>query len=390
MIENIVFKSDDNYISSIYEDCMLQYDLYLAESSAFNTLNAIDTDYIQESGDIEIINESIKETLTLWIGKFTEAVQRALNKFVAVIEGQQDLAYLKSIEGRVKVLNQDPGFTVTNIRNYDSMKIQEFRVVPFMDVYNANKDSLQSKDQFLIQNYRNYGFTEGNTNIQDVMQASFVKVEPKPVDITIENIRGYYDWCRNGYTQDLKPIQDQMNTYNNSIKSISNLVANLPDDYKSPEANNNPDVTPKNNSQPLLAPPTESFMLASKLFLTEDVAGQPGQVTTAVGSVGGTTPGQKAESNPGKMTFDNKVNYVAQAAGGNQEAVNAVKTYLTCTTTILSSMMKIVKNRKADYLRVLKHLFPVNREMRAVAASPVNVNRINQVDTSRLSAAEEQ
>ena len=386
MIDNLVFLKEDNYTNSQYDTLMLEYDLYLAEKEAFNTLNKLDKQYIQESQciDTEILNESIKETLTLWIGRFTEAIQRALNKFTGAIEGAKDLAYLKSIEGKVRELNTDPGFTVSNIRNYNSEAIRNFKVVPFMDVYNTNKDSLQSNDQFLVANYSNYGFANGQTNIKEVLETALIDVVTEPVDVTAELIRGYYNWCRNDYTQDLKPIQDQMNTYNNSIKSISNLVAQLPDDYKdSNQTTGNPNVTQGSNQEnPNLRTTSASFIFTRGIVVTED------ETTAGGGTTIGNGGPKKDSSNPGKMTFDNKVNYVAKNGGGNQEAVNAIRTYLGCTTKILSTMMIIVKNRKADYMRVLKHLFPVNREMRDMAQSTTNINRVNrgtpQVNTSNL------
>ena len=373
MIQNIEFNKDDNYDNSLYESYMLEYDLYLLESDAFNTLNRIDKQFIQESqySDTEILNESIKETLTVWIGRFTEALQKALQKFVGIIQGAQDLAYLKSIESRVKALNTDPGFTISNIREYKGNIIREFKAVPFMQVYDTNKDSLQNQEQFLIQNYGNYGFTNGQTNIKEVLESSIVDIQKDPIDCTIDMIKEYYNWCRYEYIDDLNNIEAEMRRYNDSIKSISNLVANLPDDYKSTEQTaGNPDVTQQNANN------TQTVQLASFTFsrgavLTEaPVPGTPNN---------GVPHNQKDPSNPAKMTFDNKVDYVAKAGGGNQEAVNAIKTYLSCTTRILSSLMIIVKNRKADYLRVLKHLFPVNREMRTQAASTVNINRTNTV-----------
>ena len=67
-------------------------------------------------------------------------------------------------------------------------------------------------------------------------------------------------------------------------------------------------------------------------------------------------------------------------------AVNAIKTYLSTTTRILATLFIIIKNRKADYMRVLKHLFPMNREQQQIAQSTVNINQTQtQVDTSNLS-----
>lgn len=388
MIENIEFSRSDNYNNSLYEEYILEYDLYLAETDTFNTLNRIDNEIIQESqyNDTEILNESIKETLTVWIGRFTEALQKALTKFMAVIEGQQDLAYLKSIDSRVRTLATDPGFTVSNLREYKSDSIRNFKVIPFMDVYNANKDSLQSQEQFLAQNYSSYGFTTGNSNIKEVLETAIVDVTPQPQDCTVEMIKTYYNWCRNEYLEDIKPIQDQMRYYNDSIKSISTLVSQLPDDYKNgAETNGNPDVTPTPAQQGNVNQNVSSaYIFSAGAVLTEadpNAGGIPNN---------GTPNNQKGSSNPGKMTFDNKVDYVAKVGGGNQEAVNAIKTYLSCTTRLLSSMMMIVKNRKADYMRVLKHLFPVNREMRDVAQSTVNINRANQVPQINIPQSQNQ
>ena len=204
MIENIIFTSTDNTLDSLYENCRFEYELFLIESRAFSTFGKIDNELIQESySDTEIIQESIKETLTLWIARFTEGIQKALDRFVQVIEGQQDLAYLKSIEPNVKALNKDPGFSVNNIRNYSNEAFNNFNVVPFNQVYTSKKDSLQNQEQFLIQNYNTYGFANGKTDIKEVLEDYFVDVVTDQVNVTPELIRGYYNWCRQDYINDV-------------------------------------------------------------------------------------------------------------------------------------------------------------------------------------------
>ena len=113
----------------------------------------------------------------------------------------------------------------------------------------------------------------------------------------------------------------------------------------------------------------------------------PGDPIDTTPAISGTQSAVKKPSNPAKMTFDDRTDYVAKASGNdsNQETVNAIRTYLSVTTRILSTMFIIVKNRKADYMRVLKHLFPMNRQQKETAQSTVNVNRVTgQVDTSRM------
>ena len=91
------------------------------------------------------------------------------------------------------------------------------------------------------------------------------------------------------------------------------------------------------------------------------------------------------------MTFDDKVEYVGKANGTNQDTVNIIRTYLSCTSRILSTLFVIIKNRKADYMRVLKHLFPVNREMKNTASATTtitnNQTNNNQVDISKIPTA---
>ena len=231
MIDNIIFTSTDNHIDNIYENYKFEYELFLIEYNTFNTFGKIDNQIIQESyDDPEIIQESIKETLTVWIARFTEAVQKALDRFIQIIEGVQDLTYLKSIEGKVKALDKDPGFSVNNIRNYDDDALANFNVVEFNKVYQSDKDSLQSQDAFLIKNYSNLGFAEGKTDIKEVIENHMVHVVTDNVNVTPGLIKGYYDWCRNNYKNDLGKIRNLMNTYNESTKAISTIINNLPSD----------------------------------------------------------------------------------------------------------------------------------------------------------------
>ena len=318
MTNDLNFSQDDHYYTSLFESISLEYDIFLSESSAFKTISMLDLEFVHESScyDIEILNESIKETLTLWITRFTEAIQKALTKFVQIIDGARDAAYLKSIEGSLKNLKQDPGFNINHIREYKDDFFTSFKVKDFMTIYNSNKDSMQSQDQFLIQNYGDY-FSDGKTNIKDQLEQKIVQVVTEPVACTKERLETYYNWCRNDYKKDLDTIQSQMNTYNTSIKSISNLVATLPDDYKdSSQTQGNPNVT------------TASYIFNPGMIISEAEEGN-----------------NNDNDNDGKMTFTNTQNYAVQKGGGNQEAVNAVRNYLTCTSKILSSLMIIIKNR---------------------------------------------
>ena len=250
MIDNIIFTSTDNSINNIFENYKFEYELFLIESNTFNTFGKIDNQIIQESyDDLEILQESIKETLTVWIARFTEAVQKALDRFIQIIEGVQDLAYLRSIEGKVKALDQDPGFSVNNIRNYKDDVINNFNVVEFNKVYETDKESLQSQDAFLIKNYSNLGFAEGKTDIKEVIENYMVNIVDT-VNVTPGLIKGYYNWCRNDYKNDLGKIRTLMNTYNESTKAISTIINNLPNDYKDKEQTEGNDlVTPKTNPE---------------------------------------------------------------------------------------------------------------------------------------------
>ena len=348
MIDNITFTSNDN--SSLFEDYMLQYDLFLAESNTFRTLTKIDNCSLQESyiNEQEILNESIKETLTLWITRFTEAIQRTVNRFMNAIEGAKDAAYLKSIETRVNELNTDPGFSVNNIRNYKDDIIRNFKVVDFQQVYNTNKDSLQNAEKFLVTNYSDFGFSAGNTDIKKVMEEHIVEVlENAP--ISVDNIKAFYAWCKNDYINDINPINQQLNQYNTSVKSISNLINSLPDDFRNPVASTNGESNVN-----------ASYIFTGNYSVFSEADGTDNSQQTITNTSSATNDSEKA----GKMTFDDKVDKVAKVGGENQEVVTAVKTYLTCTTNLLSSVFQIVKNRKADYMRILKHLFPAGKDIR--------------------------
>ncbi len=374
MIENITFTSGDNYNDSLFETVSLEYELFLIESEAFSTFGKINNQCIRESygADLEILQESIKETLTLWLTRFTEALQQALDKFIGIIEGQMDLAYLKSIETKVKELKGDPGFSVNNIRNYKDDVIKGFDIVEFNTIFNTKKDSLENQDKFLIANYSNYGFAEGQTDIKDVLETAIVDVVKDSVNVTPELIRGYYNWCRNNYIEDVKAVQANMNTYNTSVKSIQNIINQLPNDYKDKnQTESNPNVTQNNTQQQK----TESF----RFNLHED--------DTTATTTGNNTTQPQGSQNPAKMEFNDKVDYVGKAGGTNQDTVNMIKVYLTCTTKILSTLFVIIKNRKADYMRVLKHLFPVNREMRNTAATTTNINQNTNNGTPQINTS---
>lgn len=381
MIEDLTLNSNDNYMESLFETIQLEYELFLIESRAFNTLGKINETTIQESyyADVMILQESIKETLTIWLTRFGEALKKALDKFVATIQGAQDLAYLKSIEDSVKKLNQNPGFNVNNLRTYEDGAIQKINIIPFKKVFDENKAALESQEKFLTSYYSEY-FTNGNTDIKAGLESHIVKTQSRAVEITIERIQFYYDWCRNTYVKDLDVVKKQMDQYNTSTKSIQDIINTLPEDYRDKnQTQNNPNVTPTN---------TQQQQQKQESYIIEDEGGSAVNGSVVNGPTNAATPGQQNQSqNLGKMTFDDKVNYVGQASGTNQDTVNYIKNYLTCTTKILSTLFIIIKNRKADYMRILKHLFPMNREQKnmSVATATVTQRKNNgQVDASNI------
>lgn len=372
MINNLTFERADNYTESLFEVCQFEYELFLIESKAFSTFGKINEVSIQESytADIVMLQESIKETLTIWVSRFTEALQKALDKFVAMIEGAQDLAYLRSIQDSVNKLNQDPGFNVNNLRIYEDNVIQGFNIVDFKTVFenSAKKASLESQEKFLIENYPNF-FSEGKTDIKAGLESAIVKIEEQ-VNINVERIQFYYKWCRETYKKDIDHMQGLMNVYNTSTKSIQNIISQLPEDYRDKnQTANNPNVTQPNNSNQQSGT-TESY------YFHEEEGGSAVNGSPVNNTGNPAQAGQKTE-NPNKMTFDDKVNYVGKASGTNQDTVNYIRNYLTCTTKILSTLFIIIKNRKADYLRVLKHLFPMNREQKQTAASTAQIQQTN-------------
>lgn len=382
MIENLTLNSNDNYVESLYETCQLEYELFLIESKAFNTLGKINETSIQESynADIMILQESIKETLTIWLTRFGEALKKALDKFIATIQGAQDLAYLKSIEDSVKKLNQNPGFNVNNLRQYNEKTLQGVEIIPFRKVFDENKAALESQEKFLTTYYSQF-FPNGGTDIRAGIEGALVKTLDQPIEINIERIKFYYNWCRNTYIQDIDAIKKQMDMYNTSTKSIQDIINQLPEDYRDKnQTQNNPNVTPTNAQQ------QEQQKNESYIYEAEGDSAVTGNKVN--GPTNAATPGQDKSQNLGKMTFDDKVDYVGKASGTNQDTVNYIKNYLTCTTKILSALFIIVKNRKADYMRVLKHLFPMNREQKNTAVSTANItktnNNVGQVDTSNM------
>lgn len=382
MIDSLQLFNDDN--NSLLEAYQLEYELFLIESDTFTTFAKINTKVIQEAydNDLEIIEESMKETLTLYISRFVEAMQKGLDKFISAIEGARDTTYLKSIENSVKEFNKDPGFAVNNIREYKSDELRNFKIKPFSEVFQNNKDSLQNQEQFLIQNYPNY-FSQGNTDIRKQIESKFVIVSDQQVNVNLQMIQDMYNWCRTNYTEDLNMVKGLMNEYNDSVKSITNVINQLPDDYRqNTQTQNNNLVTPSNTQQQQALHNSFDFTLVEAD--TNNQQGTTPNSTPAVSNTNGTVK----TNNPTKMTFDDKVNYVGQANGSNQETVNAVRNYLSCTTRIVSTMFIIVKNKKADYLRILKHLFPMNREQEGLSQATVNVIQPNagvaQVNTTNL------
>ena len=307
------------------ETYTLKYDIFLAESELFEEL----TSYKQlltesDTAGLYILAEGVKETILNYIGKIIRGVQKVWDAIKERFSNMElpDNIYLKSIEKKIAEADFEPKFTIKNSKKYDDQKFAMVTVVPFD--YQQMKPSLNSVENFIRTNYSNivsgYQPQEGGFNVKEAIQQFIVSSEgdKRP---TTDEMKEYYKWCTNNYKNSTQSVE-------RDLKLINAITANVENYVKSTIA---------------------SEAVSMLYYLTE---------------ADDDNDKMKVEDDPDKEKQDTE----------KSQFLKDLQVYMSFITQILTAKLEILRNRKKDYVTILKHYIPMVKKPKEEEQGEIEVN----------------
>ena len=289
----------------LQEEYELEYDLFLAEQDLYNSMIVSGCGIQNESVGLVSITEGVKETILSYIGKVTASLQKAWNSFKSIFEKEGDKNYLSGLQKKIEE-GPEPKFTITNFPTYDIEKLKAIKVIPFD--YETMKEDLDSKSEFLQKNYGQiYRDTEKSfsQNIED-----YVTTYEDSHEVTKDDLINMLRFSRD-YKKETETLQDNLNVINTANNSIENIAKSLPTETATSEA-----------------------VILFESYLTE-------------------------EENR-KMEFKDDPD--REKVGSSGSFVKRVSTYVSVSTDIVSTKMKIIRRKYALSMRTLKHYMKPPKE----------------------------
>lgn len=289
----------------LQEEYELEYDLFLAEQDLYNSMIVSGCGIQNESVGLVSITEGVKETILSYIGKVTASLQKAWNSFKSIFEKEGDKNYLSGLQKKIKE-GPEPKFTITNFPTYDIEKLKAIKIIPFD--YETMKEDLDNKSEFLQKNYGQiYRDTEKSfsQNIED-----YVTTYEDFHEVTKDDLINMLRFSRD-YKKETETLQDNLNVINTANNSIENIAKSLPTETATSEA-----------------------VILFESYLTE-------------------------EENR-KMEFKDDPD--REKVGSSGSFVKRVSTYVSVSTDIISTKMKIIRRKYALSMRTLKHYMKPPKE----------------------------
>lgn len=310
-------------MSSI-ENYQIEYDLFVAESELFNSIISIGSLALNESVGLIYIEEGVKETITNYISKITEAIQKAWERFKELVTRKADQIYLKSIEKKME--NPDPHFTITNYPEYDIGFIESIEIVQFE--YESMKQYLDNPSDYCKQYYSNI-MKDPTLRIKENIEKTVLKSKHDK-KCTADLLKGMYKFVKDVFPKKIADIENDLKKFNASNKNIQSMI-----------------------SQVTSAETTQEAVI---LYLSEADEQDKDEKT-------------EFKDDPEAKKNDNK------------SITKHVTTYLKVSTDIITAKMYVYKEVYNFYMKTIKHyVAPDKKKDKEEKSETNNTNNKTQVD----------
>ena len=307
----------------------------IEETAFFNTLysaykeaceNNAELNSLTESVGLMALDEASNANIMKYINKVTTGIAKAWNTFKAKMEDLRKKAvgkFTNKFKQNAENLPDDLQFEVQNMPELDESKFNLLKVIPFN--YEEMKDNLKSSDTFIAKYYPGLNKNEGES-LKESMERFLTKSK--------SNIKVTKDYILNtvipilekGNTVAEQSVETDVNTTNASTKAIS-LLSN----------NNNVSKISTTTSTTTTTNNTNGGGNATNVNAS-------GDINAIIGEADG--EGVKIVDDPNRT-----------AAVDNRSILKDISVYLSVSSTVLSTKMKLIRQKELTAFRILAHAF---------------------------------
>lgn len=306
------------------EESVLFYNLYFAYLEAY--YNTEQLDMISESVGLIALTEAANTNIMKYINKVTTGISTAWNSFKEKMEDIRKKAVSKftnKFKQKAEELPDDLQFEVQNMPELEDSKFNLLKVIPFN--YEDMKDHLKSADAFVTKYYPGLNKNEGES-LKDSMERYLTK--------GTTTVRITKDYILNSVIPILEKensvveqsVETDINVTNVSTKAIS-LISN------------------KNNINKV-STTTTTTTTANNATNVNNIAPQNGSAD--VYAILG-----EADKEGVKIVDDEN----RTAAVDNGSILKDISVYLTVSSSVLSTKMKLIRQKELTAFRILVHAF---------------------------------
>ncbi len=305
------------------EESLLFNSLYTAYKEA--CYNAEQLNLISESVGLIALDEASNANIMNYINKVTTGISKAWNSFKQKMSDLRKKAVSKftnKFKQKAEELPDDLQFEVQNMPELEDSKFNLLKVIPFN--YEDMKDHLKSADTFVAKYYPGLNRNEGES-----LKASMERYLTKGTT----TVRITKDYIINSVIPILEKensvveqsVETDINVTNTSTKAIS-LISN------------------KNNINKVST--TTTTTTANNATNVNNVSPQNGSAD--VYAILGEADGEGV-----KIVDDEN----RTAAVDNRSILKDISVYLTVSSTVLSTKMKLIRQKELTAFRILVHAF---------------------------------
>ena len=319
---------DDSY----YDEIELEYSCFLAEQELFENLLYLGSNVYHESMGLIVIKEDFSDTITKYMNKIVNGVQKAWNTFKNKVIGFASKPILDNAKDNLGNY-KDGNITTENWHVYDMNKFDALKMIPF-DL--RQLESFQNKTDYYASAYSGF-FVDKNKSLKENIINSIMRTEDKH-DVTTNDIQEVYTFCSTGFKEKTTKLDADLDVFNASINSVKSAI----------NATTSGEVSGENQTE---ASPTSQ---QSNYKLKEESTNMLLEFYNENLLLEG--PGDENNNSSQKIINNDK------GTPKQKNQIAKIQWYFSGNTDVFSAKMKVLRKKYLDGISLLRAAFPKQKE----------------------------
>ena len=276
------------------EEYELEYSIYEANSEFYKDIIKCNSSIpVTEISSLQYIEEGVKDSITKYLAKIVSSMQTAWSKFQGKIT-EKETKFLADNKDKILNAKQNLDFTIKNFKKINHDKIDAIKVVPWSD----EMKEIKSKEEFISKYYPQLD----PSNYKESLKKTFYG-EPEDVKVDGELLNKMYTFCTDTFNNLKGKIEEGIKVIDSSNQNIVNSLNQV-------------------------SSAEESYYFIESILLEDD-------------------------NNNEKMTIVD--NSTGEEATKPSNMLKAVSTYVSVSSSIISTKMVALLKEYFQNLKVLKY-----------------------------------